>query len=344
MAKLGLHVFDVGHGDSIVLEFPNGKWGVVDTHTKAGENETPALSFLKERNVKELSFVCLTHPHYDHYFGMYGLLNYFTTGDRKTIQFWDFGFDTEKIESYTKNDKEASELTEIYRLVLRKATRARKNKLKYIRIDEKTRGWDMGDNVIIKPLAPSSNDVLRFNAYPSLSPNLLSVVLAIVYSNSRILLCGDAVSESWENILKEWNKSLNKSSSKVTDSQKFHTIKVSHHGSSEGHNTEIWKDYTIKDHSVALISVGHRFEKLPNVEVLKDIYSNKVKIYCTNLPIEVSAKLALLSRTLRVALNLASKPLTPRNADSPYHGNCSIFLNQKGSMRVSTQFNKPYIS
>ena len=81
-----IHVLDVGHGDSIIVEFPGGdRFGIVDCHAHAGTNRgfeharpidqrvPKALTFFRDRQSGGIrcvvEFACLTHPHADHYRG-----------------------------------------------------------------------------------------------------------------------------------------------------------------------------------------------------------------------------------------------------------------------------------
>lgn len=68
---LTLHFLGVGDGDCIVLELPDGRVGLVDSNLRPGRDHSPALDFVRER---EIAFCCLTHPHADHYQGMLELL------------------------------------------------------------------------------------------------------------------------------------------------------------------------------------------------------------------------------------------------------------------------------
>ena len=74
--SLHVHVLNVGHGDSIILEYKRNDervYGLIDSNSNA-PTEPPALTRLKELGATGLSFVCLTHPHRDHYCGMYQIL------------------------------------------------------------------------------------------------------------------------------------------------------------------------------------------------------------------------------------------------------------------------------
>src|ERR1043166_5494747 len=76
---LEITVFGGRIGESIVVRLPGNLWGVVDNYTPALSNPSsnPALRYLEKHNVERLKFICLTHPHHDHYRGMGYLLRRF---------------------------------------------------------------------------------------------------------------------------------------------------------------------------------------------------------------------------------------------------------------------------
>ena len=59
-----VHFLDVGQGDSIFIELPNGKTMLIDS----GENYHGAaiLSYIKDRGYDKIDYVVGTHPHSDH--------------------------------------------------------------------------------------------------------------------------------------------------------------------------------------------------------------------------------------------------------------------------------------
>ncbi len=81
--RLSVHVLGAAKGESIVLQLPNGRWGVVDCYARS---LNPTLMFLRESGVEKLEFLCLTHPHDDHYRGMSQILEEFPVA-----YFWHFG-------------------------------------------------------------------------------------------------------------------------------------------------------------------------------------------------------------------------------------------------------------
>ncbi|MFJ5564134.1 MBL fold metallo-hydrolase [Lysinibacillus xylanilyticus] len=82
--EMRVHFIDVGQGDSIFIESPNGKTMLVDGGVKgAGQN---VVSYLKELGVKKLDIVVATHPDADHIGGLIPVLNSIDIG-----QFYDSG-------------------------------------------------------------------------------------------------------------------------------------------------------------------------------------------------------------------------------------------------------------
>ena len=74
---LNVHILNVGAGDSIILEYKVGTdraYGLIDSNT-TGSEEPRALTKLRELGVDHLAFICLTHPHRDHYRGLYRIMN-----------------------------------------------------------------------------------------------------------------------------------------------------------------------------------------------------------------------------------------------------------------------------
>ena len=102
-ATLRVHMVNVAHGDAIILEFPDydqkAHFGIVDTGRPGSAYKMRLTNYLKTlislRDMPaRIEFVCITHPHEDHYGGLRPLLDEFqTAGSEIAIrQFWDCGF------------------------------------------------------------------------------------------------------------------------------------------------------------------------------------------------------------------------------------------------------------
>ncbi len=80
-AQLKVSFVNVGQGDAIYIELPNGKNALID----GGPSGTLIDSFLKSKGVTKIDFMALTHPHNDHYRGLkkvftnYQVDNYYDT-------------------------------------------------------------------------------------------------------------------------------------------------------------------------------------------------------------------------------------------------------------------------
>ena len=80
-AQLKVTFVNVGQGDAIYIELPNGKKALID----GGPSGALIDGFLKSKGVTKLDYVALTHPHSDHYKGLkkvftsYQVDNYYDT-------------------------------------------------------------------------------------------------------------------------------------------------------------------------------------------------------------------------------------------------------------------------
>ena len=113
-SSLKLHVFDVGHGDSLVLEFPErNSYAIIDCNRHAeshrgfggdyDKSEPKALTYFRHLVEKGISptveFACLTHAHIDHYRGCGILLKGLMELDIQINEFWDFGVAAKKAQA-----------------------------------------------------------------------------------------------------------------------------------------------------------------------------------------------------------------------------------------------------
>jgi beta-lactamase superfamily II metal-dependent hydrolase len=79
---LKLRFFGVGNGDSILIEFPNGQLGLIDSCISPKTMKPAAWEYIYD---KHLAFCCMTHPHRDHYAGLLDILK---CPNIKVDEFW----------------------------------------------------------------------------------------------------------------------------------------------------------------------------------------------------------------------------------------------------------------
>ena len=286
MSSICIHVLNVGQGDSIVLDFTatRGKtmWGLIDCYETKNRTRTSPFEFLKKRKVA--AFVCLTHPHLDHYRGMLRILEHFSRDDRRIEEFWHFGLDTDVLEflgGRSNKKKRHGELRRLNAFLFRKKPERKVNYDYFSKNWQRSLGSKRG-SMTIKALSLISDNIVedlrKSEGTTRARKNRLSVALAIMFRNKNILLGADIDAYCWHEIMDQWRQYCNSTGR----NRKFDFIKVSHHGSKDGNVEELWKNLSKGDKTVAVISTGCKGE-MPHPETLETILRNGVKLYSTNL-------------------------------------------------------------
>ena len=282
---LGIHVLNVGHGDSIVLELPDGSWGIVDCKDDSPPDEPTALRFLRARNIQRLAFVCLTHPHHDHFSGLPRILEHY--GDR-VDEMWCFRIDSHHWKNFLTTQKNAAttpskfqsyeQLRTIFKRL--KQMMDNQNRLQLLDANHKTLKFGEAE---VDCLAPYPKELSRYHSslarlaeHPdqnTADENQLSVVLRLKYGQSTVVLGSDATTSSWTDIVKESEKQKKSLASLL--------VKVSHHGSKEGFNKRAWERMASYGVTQAAISAGSQYG-LPHRSVIDALRDLGVRPHCTN--------------------------------------------------------------
>lgn len=71
--EMQVHFIDVGQGDSILIQSPNGKAMLIDGGVKGEGNNI--VSYIREQGINKLDYVVATHPDADHIGGLISVLN-----------------------------------------------------------------------------------------------------------------------------------------------------------------------------------------------------------------------------------------------------------------------------
>lgn len=253
---LELYFFNVGHGDSIAINFPNNQWGIVDCNRSERTYDPPILKFLKSNGISSLEFVCITHPHLDHFRGLNAIISHYKKNINKLI-----------IYGITKNNHEVgeSDLAKGIKQFL-ELYKSRVEINKHLIWAEKGTNINIGE-VKVKCLNPTlkilKNLLLDGVLAKDSEYNNASVILLLEYKNRKILLNGDSTIKNWLEIFKE-NKNL-----------KSDIVKISHHGSKNNNNIEVLSNI-IKNKAKTIISTdgGTKYKHIPSKEVI-NILKNK---------------------------------------------------------------------
>ena len=218
--KLKVYFLDVGQGDAIYIEFPNGKNLIVDAGPRTSTTDAGSrfiAPFLKSQGVHRLNTLVMSHPDGDHIGGMPYLMRHFAV-DRIV----DGG-------SYSNSNlsKECLHLIDSLR----------------IGHDVDTAGRIIAGcgNVRLYILNPP-NVLVREDTTVTVSFNNQSVVLKLLYGQTGLLLTGDAEVPAEERMIQTYNGFLG-----------ANILKAGHHGSITSSSPDFLN--TVRP-QLAIISVG----------------------------------------------------------------------------------------
>jgi competence protein ComEC len=191
--KLTTTMIDVGQGDAILIEFPNGKRLLVDTgplSQKFDAGERIVVPFLKRSDISKLDYLLITHPHSDHIGGAGSVLRLLRV-------------DTCMMASLATGIREVKNVLEI--------VETRHTGTKIVRVGNQIQ---IDPNARVYVLSPDSNHVAEKNL------NNSSIVLKIVYGKTSLLLVGDAEIVAEQRIIPRYGAFLSST-----------ILKAGHHGS-----------------------------------------------------------------------------------------------------------------
>ena len=287
-----VHVFGAKIGESIVLRWPGQVWGVVDNYTPTLKRpeSNPVVGFLKERGVTHLEFLCLTHPHDDHYKGMSHLLEAY-----RPDRVWLFGSSTHR-HLYSKvaevlqaaaeskhMDADTSEnVDELVRILDHiQADYADSDRVPRLDVRRLQLGLPLLECNSIPPvritaLGASGGRTLEYEntlvkcftadgrclveELPRVNHNMISGGVLIEYGKARIILGGDIDTEAWQETLRTMPPERLNSS----------LVKASHHGSVTGYCPGLWQRFSPGRTAIAVITPYSK-QGLPSAEGLAHI-------------------------------------------------------------------------
>jgi len=238
---LKVSVLNVGQADATLIQY-KGQNMLIDTGDV--DSRDSLVQQLKERNVKELDAIIITHPHGDHMGGMAALFKAFPIK-----QIYDNGqvANTVMYRNYLKNIK----AKQIPYKVLKKG-------------DSLT----LGDDVVFTVLSPGTIFTKENTTGVSESglTNDNSIVCKMTYGKFSMLFTGDAQKEVEQQLLKE--------------DIKADILKVGHHGSKTSSSDAFVKAVAPK---AATISCGvNNSYKFPHEPTLKTLQKYHVDVYRTD--------------------------------------------------------------
>lgn len=245
--ELTVTFIDVGQGDSIFIETPDGKNVLIDgggipswrkrSFRIGAKVVTP---FLKKKNIKQLDMVILTHGHTDHVDGLIDVLRAFPV--KEVV-------DTREGGGNVTDDEYIAFLETV------------QEKNIHYRIVEEGATLDFGKEVSTKILNPP-----RGFCYPDINDN--SLVIKLDYKAFAVLLTADIGSVTERDLIARYGGEL-----------RAQILKVGHHGSKTS-TCALFLETVGPE--VAAVSCGRNNSfGHPHPEVIKRLKRKKIRIYAT---------------------------------------------------------------
>jgi beta-lactamase superfamily II metal-dependent hydrolase len=344
--SLEIHVLGAGKGESIVLGWPGNCWGVVDCYAPSLNDHAtnPTLQFLRGRGVSELEFLCLTHPHDDHFRGMSQLLEHL-----KVKHFWRFPTisvrELKRLAKYMVEDTERGDVAELkenandfVRTMTIVNERRESNQLDQMLVNGHQQlypvPFDQSAQFQVWGFAPHGNQLghyeqaltasftaegqLRANP-PHVSHNDISVGLLVVFGKTRVVLGGDVERAAWADIC-----SQHKREHFFVDA-----VKVPHHGSETGFIPGLWGDLAGRKKPIAVIAPYRRF-RLPKRDTLQHIGEHASKIMLT-CEIDLASAPCAVRPPLKSRMFLRTRLRARSPIPDDECGRCSLTFDTEGN-------------
>lgn len=174
--QFNLIMLDVGQGDSLFVQSPQGKTMLIDT----GEYQywDRLDDYLKQLGVSRIDALVATHPHSDHIGSMQSVINHYEIGEIYMPRVSHTSKTYENLlETIKKHDR---------KIVALKGGRGQK--------------IELDSDIVIEVMAPLSESYENLNDY--------SAVFRIEYKNNSFLLTGDAENISEREMVDHYGKQL----------------------------------------------------------------------------------------------------------------------------------------
>lgn len=313
---LKFHILNVGQGDSIVIEHcaqDQYSFAVIDSNTPDKTQGPKALTKLLTLGAEKLSFVCLTHPHRDHYSGLYDILKQYRGKIDQFLIFPGQEYIGSQIKILAKKYKKLASSQDDPEIT--------QDAFEFVRILKFLNEQFKMEN-ILEWAGPCNNIpvegftgvkftcILPFKMmkgnyikklqdndpaiFESETENSISIALLVEYAGIKVILGGDATRENWRTY-RNWQKTRDLQSIEST------AVKLPHHGSKRDCTRDTFEvAFFSDDHMDKFAIISANGINHPDGEVLDMLEKLGIMPYCTNLHPKCGANVHQLSNTAGV--------------------------------------------
>ncbi len=255
---LKIHFVDVGQGDAIYIQFPDGKDMLIDAGDKKSENTESLLTYLDDYGSVQngIDYLMLTHVDADHVGGMDNVLETYSIS---TIYMPNIGIvESDPELGYWGNASQAYE--DFYGLAKSEGA-----EIIYNQGQHKIEGTNYKIDIYCPDESYYENFVGEISDGPT--KNDMSPVCVIEYAGVRTLLSGDLNDETSKEEY-AWSEELfiEKTGLSLMD---CNVIKAGHHGS-KGSTSKALLEFTKPEHIIISVGEGNSYEH-PNTALLDRI-------------------------------------------------------------------------
>lgn len=275
---------NVGQGDSIIIEWNKDdkkKIAIIDCNLYKESN--PVLKHIIDNKYKEIEYLILSHPHYDHFSGFLQILKYCNENDIHIRYFLHTSSQTPSfLQMATKSATSETELQNLFFFIQNNFERMNMQ-VGSIQAELPYK-IPLFDDYSISILSPSQRELNNYisgadypfneeNPHDNPKANWLSTVLKICTLNGYVLLTSDVDKSSLIRIDRKHSEEL-KAMLLIAQSP--------HHGAKTNHNNAFWKKRNREIQTPIIFSVGTNSYDHPSKEAVKFFRENDYKIFSTN--------------------------------------------------------------
>ncbi len=287
-------LFGPGVGECLVIHYGDGRWFIVDSCLCPNSKQPIAIRYLKEIGVdptKQVKGIVLTHWHRDHIEGAYKLLK---TCESATLYVPSAMLSEEALhlvalfrrDVFSDSDQEIKEYRDIVHYLRETGDQKRFERVNssFLFFDDRSL------NIRMVALSPSevacTQSIVRLQEerpkpgerrkrlVAPMDENLNAVALHFSFGGFSVLLGSDLEETDSGNINTGWSAVIDRNLKGKLSLGSASLFKIPHHGSKNGHHTQIWSDF-FKEKPVSITTpfLTHRLPKMSDIERITELSS-----------------------------------------------------------------------